>query len=151
MNHKNVARETQIAYKVRHALDRNLERLPESTTQRLAAARAMAVARKKNHVPETQTVRPLQLAGVAGQFDHTSAGAGGDGSRKGRGFGWLGRLSIAMPILLGIVLFVGLYRYEERNRIAELAEIDSAILSDELPIAAYLDHGFKAFLTTQER
>ncbi|HBZ05427.1 MAG TPA: DUF3619 domain-containing protein, partial [Massilia sp.] len=36
-----------LAYKVRHALNENLDALPASTTERLAAARALALSRKK--------------------------------------------------------------------------------------------------------
>lgn len=141
MNKQREARETLFAYKVRHALDRDLENLPESTAQRLAAARKLALSHKKQAAPLTQMQNLPHLAGAAGG---TMSAAPNDGKRSL--FAWLGRLGVALPILLGIVLFVGLYQYEERSRINELAEIDSAILSDELPIAAYLDHGFKAFL-----
>jgi hypothetical protein len=144
MNNKREAWELQFAYKVRHALDRHVGHLPESITQRLATARTVAVSRKKTGVQVQLFVPVPSLAGAGGYGNR----AGGAPDHKRR-FGWLGRLSVVMPILLGIVLFVGLYRLEEHNRIAELAEIDSAILSDELPLAAYLDHGFKAFLTEQ--
>lgn len=36
-----------LAYKIRHALNENLDALPASTTDRLAAARARALSRKK--------------------------------------------------------------------------------------------------------
>jgi hypothetical protein len=39
-----------FAYKVRHALNDKLDDLPASTTDRLAQARKMALARKKAHV-----------------------------------------------------------------------------------------------------
>jgi len=41
---------------------------------------------------------------------------------------------------------VGIYQYEQQRRIAETAEIDAAVLSDELPLSAYTDHGFNAYL-----
>ncbi|HEY4317540.1 MAG TPA: DUF3619 family protein [Herbaspirillum sp.] len=138
------AKDLQFAYKVRHALDRNLENLPAAATERLAAARALALSRKKQGAPLTQLQPAPRLAGAGG----------GAMSAPRNHFGlsgWLGRLGIVLPILLGIVLFVGLYQSEERNRIDELAEIDSAILSDELPISAYLDHGFKAFIAKQDQ
>ena len=137
-------RNTQFAYKVRHALDRHVENLPAATTERLASARALALSRKKQAAPLTQLQQAPRLSGAGG----------GTFSAPGNHFnlsGWLGRLGIFLPILLGIVLFVGMYQSEERNRIDELADIDSAILSDELPIAAYLDHGFKAFIAKQDQ
>ncbi|CAJ2906328.1 transmembrane protein [Burkholderia pseudomallei] len=33
------------------------------------------------------------------------------------------------------------------QRTAELADIDAAMLSDDLPLTAYLDHGFNAYLS----
>ncbi|RXZ39043.1 DUF3619 family protein [Oxalobacteraceae bacterium CAVE-383] len=138
------ARDTQFAYKVRHALDRNLENLPTAATERLAAARAIALSRKKQASPLTQLQQAPRLSGAG------SGAFSGSGHRFDLS-GWLGRLGILLPILLGIVLFVGMYQSEERNRIDELADIDSAILSDELPISAYLDHGFKAFIAKQDQ
>ena len=146
MNKQWETKDTQFAYKVRHALDRNLDNLPESTTQRLATARSIALSLKKQAAPITQLQYAPRLSGAGGG---TFSAGGSDGRHSL--FAWLGRLSFALPILLGIVLFVGMYQSEENNRIDELAEIDSAILSDELPLSAYLDHGFKAYLATQDQ
>ena len=44
---------------------------------------------------------------------------------------------------------IGVYQYEQKQRIAELAELDAALLSDELPLSAYLDHGFNAYLANR--
>lgn len=124
-----------LAYKLRHALNENLDALPASTTERLAAARALALSRKKADA----------LAGkrAAGRrfFDlgfHLS-GAG------------LGRLGVAIPMIALVFGLGGLYQYEQQQRIAELAELDAAVLSDELPLTAYLDHGFNAYLESQQR
>jgi hypothetical protein len=140
------AKDTQFAYKVRHALDSNLDTLPESTTQRLAAARKLALSRKKQSAPLTQMQYLPRLAGAGGGSFGTAPGDG-----RNVLFAWLGRLGVILPILIGIVLLVGLSQYIERNRINEVAEIDSAILSDELPLDAYLDHGFKAFLAEKDQ
>jgi hypothetical protein len=32
-----------------------------------------------------------------------------------------------------------------------VAELDAAVLSDELPLSAYLDHGFNAYLENREQ
>jgi hypothetical protein len=146
MNTQWEARDTQFAYKVRHALDLNLDRLPESTAQRLAAGRALALSRRKHAAPLTQAHYLPRLAGAIG-----GAMSAAPHNDKHALFAWLGRLGVALPILLGIVLFVGMYQSEESSRINELAEIDSAILSDELPLAAYLDHGFKAYLAEKDQ
>lgn len=135
MNNK----ELQFAYRVKRALDESLDHLPESTTQSLAEARRVALARKK--------VAPLHVAVVAPQF--TLAGAMGGGFQQPQSLSWLSRLSVAIPLLVGVLLFAGLYEHEHKQRISELAEIDAGVLSDELPLSAYLDHGFNAYLAQQ--
>ena len=129
-----------LAYKIRHALNENLDALPPSTTERLAAARAIALSRKKADAPHRQQ-QQQRKAGLRRFFDvdfHLS-GAG------------LGRLGVAIPLLALVVGLGGLYQYEQQERIAELAELDAAVLADELPLTAYLDHGFNAYLESQQR
>ncbi|MES2260169.1 MAG: DUF3619 family protein [Pseudomonadota bacterium] len=127
-----------FAYKVRHALNEKLDDLPASTTQRLAAARQAAMARKKAHVPVR--VSASQLA--------TNAGGSGFFSQP---FAWINRMSVAIPLLVLVAGMIGVYQYEQQQRIAELAELDAAVLSDELPLSAYLDHGFNAYLENREQ
>lgn len=127
-----------FAYKVRHALNDKLDDLPAATTDRLAQARKMALARKKAHVEVPLAVRVVKT-------ELTAAG-GGLMSQ----FNWLGRWGMLVPALALVIGMVGIYQYEQQQRIADLAEIDAAVLSDELPLDAYLDHGFNAYLTRSE-
>jgi hypothetical protein len=131
--------ELNFAYKVRHALNERLDDLPASTTDRLAQARKMALARKKAHVEVPLSVR------VARTEMATSGGF------LSQGFGWLGRMGVAVPMLVLVAGLAGIYQYEQQQRIADLAELDAAVLSDELPLSAYLDHGFNAYLTQSEQ
>ena len=121
--------EINLAYKVRHALNANLDNLPASTIERLDCARKMAVSRKKAHVPARVTQRVL--AGNLGSFFSFSS---------------LGRAGAIIPLLALVAGLAGIYQYEQQHRIAELAELDAAVLSDELPLTAYLDNGFNAYL-----
>jgi hypothetical protein len=125
-----------LAYKLRHALNENLESLPASTTDRLAAARKLALSRKKADAP----VASRRKAGWAlFDVDFRFSGMG------------LGRLGVAIPLLALVAGLGGLYQYEQQQRIDELAELDAAMLADELPLTAYLDHGFNAYLESQQR
>jgi len=123
-----------LAYKLRHALNENLDALPASTTERLAAARALALSRKKADAP-AQVRKTRRFFDVDFHFSGAS----------------LGRLGVAIPLVALVVGLGGLYQYEQQQRIAELAELDAAVLADELPLTAYLDHGFNAYLESQQR
>jgi hypothetical protein len=123
------ADDLNFAYKVRHALNEHLDHLPPSTTDRLASARKAAIARKKPHAPVQLAQR--QLAGNIGALFSLSL---------------FGRMSVIVPLLALVAGLAGIYQYEEQQRIAEMAELDAAVLSDELPLTAYLDDGFNAYL-----
>ncbi|KGF82527.1 hypothetical protein IA69_06905 [Massilia sp. JS1662] len=124
-----------LAYKIRHALNENLDNLPASTTDRLAAARAAALARKKADAP----VR-------AQQQQRASFDLGALFSMQ-----WVARAAVVAPLLLMAAGMVGVYQYEREQRAAELAELDAAVLSDDLPLTAYTDHGFNAYLAQQQQ
>jgi hypothetical protein len=118
-----------LAYKIRHALNENLDNLPASTTDRLAAARALALSRKKADAPRlpVQEKRPL--------FDMR----------------WMRGLAVAAPLLAMVIGLAGVYQSEHEQRAAELADLDAAVLSDDLPLTAYTDHGFNAYLAQQQQ
>jgi hypothetical protein len=124
-----------LAYKLRHALNENLDALPASTTERLAAARQLALSRKKADAPAGARKAGRRFFDVDFHFSGAS----------------LGRLGVAIPLVALVVGLGGLYQYEQQQRIAELAELDAAVLADELPLTAYLDHGFNAYLESQQR
>ena len=128
-----------FAYKVRHALNDKLDELPASATDRLAQARKMALARKKADAPLAVRVVKAELAAAGG-------GLSGFFSQ----FTWLSKASLAIPALALVIGLAGIYQHEQQERIADLADIDAAVLSDELPLTAYLDHGFNAYLSQSE-
>ena len=123
-----------FAYKVRHALNEHAEHLPPATIDRLASARKAALARKRPDMPSMVAER--RLAGNLGAF---------------LSFSFLGRMAYAVPLIALVAGLAGIYQMEERQRVAELAELDAAVLSDELPLTAYLDTGFNAYLEQQKR
>lgn len=57
---------------------------------------------------------------------------------------------MALPLLAFIIGLTGIYEFEQQQHIFETAEIDAAVLSDELPLIAYFDHGFNAYLVKRE-
>jgi len=134
------AKEINFAYRVRHALNENLDHLPDATSNRLAAARQIALSRKKADSGHRVVVPRLAAA-------HGDNGS--DGGFFSRPLSWLGRMSVALPVVVVCVSLVGMYQVEKRQHIVDLAEIDAMVLTDELPLNAYLDHGFNAYLAQQ--
>jgi hypothetical protein len=131
------AREINFAYKVRHALNENLDHLPSATVERLAAARKQAMAvRRSNPAPLHSFATLPAFAGRAGGFFGNAAP-------------WLGRAGLVVPLVALVVGLGGIFSYEQQKHISDTADIDAAVLSDELPLSAYLDHGFSAYLARQ--
>lgn len=129
------ASELNFAYKVRHALNEHIDNLPASTANRLASSRKTALSRKKHQNPLHVRLTQAALAGP---------GALLDGSLS-----WMTKVGVAIPLLAGALVFVGLYQHEQQVRISEIAEIDAAVLSDDLPLSAYADRGFNAYLANR--
>ncbi|MDQ2819275.1 MAG: DUF3619 family protein [Pseudomonadota bacterium] len=122
-----------LAYKVRHALNEQLDTLPDATTTRLAAARKAAMARKKADAPRRAPAQPRFTFGSL--FSMSG----------------LGRVAVAVPLFALVAGLAGVYQHEQKQHIADMAELDAAVLSDELPLTAYLDDGFNAYLASQKR
>lgn len=131
----NINDEINFAYKVRHALNENLEYLPPAKSKRLALARNAALARKKSDAPIYITVPKHVLVEPSGSFN--------------KNLSWLGRMGVALPLLALVIGLASVYQVEEQHRISDMADIDAAVLSDELPISAYLDNGFNAYLANR--
>lgn len=127
--------EIDFAYKVRRAMTESSENLPEATLDRLAAARQLALSRQKQAEPSRAFAFGGILAGNSGQSI----------SQKS----WVKKMWIALPLLALMIGLYGIYEYEQEQQINDLAEIDAAVLVDELPPDAYLDGGFNAYLNKE--
>lgn len=128
------AREIDFAYKVRHALNERLDQLPESVVERLASSRKMALSRKKAVSPLRAFVLQNAFAGHVGNFFTNPATY------------WLSRFGAVIVLAILITGLMGIYHAEEQHQLQEMATMDAAVLSDELPPNAYLDPGFKNYL-----
>jgi hypothetical protein len=133
-------KELEFALNVRRALDESAANLPAAAVDKLAAARRTALARKK---PE-----PVAAHAFVPVFAH--AGANVDVPRPAAErprVSPLRRLARVWPLVALIAGVVAVAYWEDFQRSAELADIDAAMLSDDLPLNAYLDHGFNAYLS----
>jgi len=119
--------------------------LPYDITERLRAARMQALARRKRAVALAPAVRhapQTQIVHLGGGAAALSGMPGGDQSRGG----WWRAWASAVPLLalLGGLVFINLS--QDDSLASELAEVDAALLADDLPPSAYADPGFVQYL-----
>jgi hypothetical protein len=123
--------ERELANKITTYLDRSAAELKMGTLYKLERARAVALAK----LSEPQTASELALAGSRGTLLPR-------------------RAFVDLRIWLGILVLVGgiaSYQYwQSVQQARDIEETDAAILSSELPIEAYLDRGFQAWLKRSE-
>lgn len=117
------------------------QELPYDISERLRASRMQALARRKK---EAVPVRVLALAGTTAHADGSvSLGRGGS-----EGGGWWSALMSAVPLMALVVGLVVINLAQDESITNDLAEVDAALLTDDLPPAAYADPGFVQFLKT---
>lgn len=110
--------------------------LPYDISERLRAARVQALAVRK--------LAKIQAVPVAAG---TGTGAvltwGSD-----EGFSLWSRIGSVLPLVALVVGLLVINSLQADSFVDELAEVDSALLTDELPPAAFSDPGFLQFLKT---
>lgn len=133
--------EERLGQRLAARLDESVQALPHDITERLRISRIQALARYSAQLQE-QTSMPAMSNGGTAIF-----GMGG----PGRAFGpWRFAASLLPLIaLIAGLITLNLVIGDERTR--ELADIDTAILTDDLPPAAYADPGFAQFLKSAPR
>ena len=110
--------------------------LPHDFSERLRAARAQAVSRRK--------IAKIQTAGSSINMGGSAALTWGSSD----GLGWWGRIGSVMPLIALVVGMLAINSVQSDNRAQEVAEVDAALLTDALPPAAFSDPGFIQFLKT---
>ena len=119
----------QFGRRVAARLSEGCQDLPHEAGERLRAARTRALAQRK---PELQ-LRPAPAV----------VNGGAAASLGGR---WWPLIGGAVPIVLLAVSLVYFDNVQSNNRAQEVAQVDAALLTDELPTNAYTDPGFLQFL-----
>ena len=119
--------EERYASRVRQALNHGLKDIPPASARHLEAARHLALSRQRQEVPQ------LALAGNHGRrhFHFMS-----DNRR-------LRQILAVLALLFG--MWISFY-LDSVNYISAIEEVDSALLSDDLPPEAFLDNDFFKWL-----
>ena len=110
--------------------------LPHDISERLRAARTRAIAARLKPQTRLQT-----STAVIPQNGAALLNFGGD-----EGLNIWSRLASLLPLIALVAGLALIQNIMDDDRANELAEIDSALLVDDLPPAAYADPGFLQFL-----
>jgi hypothetical protein len=129
ISYSNDAAEAQFGRRVAARLSAGNDMLPHDIGERLRIARTQALASRK------QSARPTTVVVASGG----AAALGGV---------WWTRFGAVLPLVALVIGLIGINVWQEDQRFSELAEVDSALLTDDLPPAAYTDPGFAQFLKT---
>ena len=111
-------------------LRQGAQTIPQNIKDRLYAARMKALAVKK---PEKIHIQQQILAGTSRNWTSGSNG-------RWDTFGWIA------PLVVLVFGLIGIAQWQDDSRINDIAEVDAALLSDDVPPDAYADSGFMAFL-----
>lgn len=119
----------RFARRLTARLSAGANELPHDITERLRVARSQAVTHRR---------RPAHQAATVG----TSSGA----ALLGLGQVWWTRLGAVIPLVALVAGLMAISIVQDDDRTSELADVDSALLADDLPPTAYTDPGFAQFL-----
>ena len=132
--------QNRYGLRVAARLSAGSEQLPHDITERLRATRAQALARRKQPV---KAARLQTVPAVIYNGSNTATLNFGDDV-----LGLWGRLVSAALVVALVVGLITIDIVQDDDRAAEIAEVDAALLIDDLPPAAYADPGFLQFLKT---
>ncbi|RZL07800.1 MAG: DUF3619 family protein, partial [Rubrivivax sp.] len=159
------ALQARFAQRLSARLDDSARQLPHDITERLRVARQQAVAAAQ--AQRGLAARPVTAAGVVTEVSPAGlrlAGAGGASmpgshhavSRRGGRLdderhpedhtSWFVRLASLLPLLALLAGLWGINHWAHREQVQAAAEVDTALLTDDLPPAAYADPGFEEYL-----
>lgn len=124
--------QNRFGLKAASFLSAGASELPHDLSERLRAARHQAVSKRKIARPDSR-VQVVNSGGTA------TLG-------WGAGIGWWARVGSVMPLVVLVVGLLTINSIQSDNRTQEIAEVDAALLTDELPPAAFADPGFVQFL-----
>jgi hypothetical protein len=117
--------EREFGYQIKQQLDKSLDLKP-TELNRLKLAREQALARQRLSEPVFALV---WVDAIAGRMSGNPASA-----------------SVILGGAALILALFGIQYWQQQPSVEEIEEIDAALLTSELPINAYLDKSFDAWL-----
>jgi len=127
-------RQDRFGLKTASYLSAGAADLPYNISERLRAARVQAISKRKIAKVETS-------ASVVNSGGSAALTWGSDD-----GLSWWARIGSVVPLIALVVGLLAINSIQNDKRAQEVAEVDVALLTDELPPAAFADPGFVQFL-----
>ena len=124
--------EDELATRIARLLDEGTDRLSAEQRDRLAQARRLALSKQQ---ARTAPVPVPVLAGPFSRFTEQSV------------FG----VRYVVPFAALLLGLIGVVYVHTGGVASDIADIDVGLLTDELPISAYLDQGFDSWLKRSSR
>ena len=131
------ALQTRFGLRVTARLSDGADSLPHDISERLRVAREQAVAQRR---------RVVAASRLRSASEVSNSGAAATLSFGDEGLGFWGRLASAGLVLALAIGLVTINIVQTDDRAMEVADLDSALLTDDLPPEAYADPGFLRFL-----
>ncbi|MDC8774482.1 DUF3619 family protein [Roseateles albus] len=131
----------RFGLRVAAGLSDQAQNLPANVAERLSFAREQALMKARHARAAQAQAAPASVLVRSGSA--LSLGRGGDSPR------WL-KLTSLLPLLLLVLGLAVIQHSQWYEQILAAAEIDTGLLSDKLPPAAYGDPGFKEYLNDEQ-
>ena len=128
--------EARYGVRVASMLGERAQSTAPDISERLRYAREQALARAKAARRQEQLATAQVVVGR------------GRSAVLASPLGWWFKLGSAVPLALLVLGLAGIAHVHDRAQIAAVAEVDAALLSDDLPPDAYTDPGFAEYLKT---
>ena len=126
--------QARFGLRVAAHLSNSADNLPHDLSERLRVARVQAVGKRKL-AASMRTASSVVASGPAATLSF------GDENVT-----WWDRIASAIPLIALLAGLIAINVIQNDNRASEVAEVDSALLTDDLPPSAFTDPGFVQFL-----
>jgi len=144
-------RQHRLGLRIAARLTAGTADLPHDVQERLRVAREQALAHRKHPLIVTapqsagQTTVLGRAGGTAvlGRLGGFGFGRGPDRDRAGWWLSHIISIAVALALVAGLV---AINVTQDDESVAEVANVDTALLTDDLPPQAYADPGFAQFL-----
>ena len=133
--YQNLVAQDRFGLQVAARLSDAADELPYDISERLRAARTRALSQRRS---AAQTASSVTRSGSAATLTFGT-----------EHLNWWDRVAAAAPLLALVLGLVAINVIQNDKRANEIAEIDAALLTDDLPPAAYADPGFTQFLKSR--